>query len=96
MTLILLLALGGATVRFDILPPERRPTPEAVERVLALRPAGFAQMTMLGGSDSFLTRWHPRVVVDVHWQFDNRRVVRVNRVSFRLRRDKENLLPWRP
>jgi hypothetical protein len=33
--------------------------------------------------------------VDVHWQFDDHRVVRVNRVSFRLRRDKENSLPMR-
>ncbi len=95
MLLILLLALGGASVPFDLLPPERRPTREAVERALCVRAGGFGFANTRWGFDSYLTRWHPCVAVDVLWQIDKRGDIRVTRVSFRLRGEKENFLPLR-
>src|SRR5262245_1931742 len=92
---LLLFALGEPTLSFEALAPAKCPTGEAVEKVLGVCAAGTSTFALRRGSDTYLTRWHPRVVIDIDWQFDNNRVARVTRLKVRLKREGENFLPFR-
>src|SRR5262249_50396324 len=92
---LLLLILVHPEISFEKLAPHQRPTLEAVKEVLAVRAVGNIAFTLLSGSESYLTRWHLRVVIDIDWQLDDNRVVRVTRLKFRLKTKGEAFFYYR-
>jgi hypothetical protein len=97
---LLLLALLGSVrsseISFERIEPKNRPTVESVEKALSVRAVQCMGFTVHGGADSYITRWHPGVAVDVEWKPEKPGgVPRVKRLKFRARRERENFIPLR-
>jgi hypothetical protein len=92
---LLLLSLSEPALSFEKLAPGQRPTLEAVKKVLAVCAEGNTIFTLHTYSASYLTRWLPRVVVDIESRSDDNGIWRVVRLKFRLRTEKEVFLYYR-
>jgi len=89
-------SVRSGEISFEKVEPKARPTVEAVEKALSVRAVQCIVFTAHGGADSYVTRWHSCVAVDVEWEPDKRGgVPRVTRLKFRPRREGENFIPLR-
>ncbi|MCI0684577.1 MAG: hypothetical protein L0Y71_20900 [Gemmataceae bacterium] len=91
------LAMCKATVSFERLPIENRPSVRMIESLLASRAVGNMTFTVRFTSATYHVGWHQSVVVDVDCQFDDRGVSRVNTMTIRIRHNNEteSFLPLR-
>src|SRR5262245_29307897 len=66
----LLVRPGEVELSFAKVPPGHRPTKKGVLAWLPDRAVGMMAMTLRGGSESYLTGWHPNLVIDLDWATD--------------------------
>jgi hypothetical protein len=86
---LLLLICGELEFSFAKWAPNQRPTTQAVQQVLGVNAWGTLFLNADSGSGSYLTRWHPGVVLYLDWQRDNNNVARVTWLKVRLRTEND-------